>query len=84
MLDKKSLMSLSIYLAMTFTLVPWFLKSPLMVDWITNNGKTEYRKEIKNLVTWCQNNNRSLNVSKTKDHVIVLRKYGRALALIRC
>ena len=40
---------------------------------ITNNGETAYREEVRDLAWpgdltwWCQNNNLSLNVTKTKD-----------------
>ena len=37
------------------------------VGQISNNDETEYRKEIENLVNWCDDNNLSLNINKTKD-----------------
>lgn len=41
-----------------------------VVGQIMNNDATEYRKEIANLVTWSQDYNVSLNVSKMKELVI--------------
>ena len=37
-----------------------------MVGLITANNETAYREEIRNLEVWCQDNNLSLNVIKTK------------------
>ena len=34
----------------------------------------EYRKEIENLVNWCNENNLSLNVNKMKEIIIDFRK----------
>eukprot|EP00061_Rhincodon_typus_P013216 g39445.t1 len=44
--------------------------------WISNNDKTEHRKEIECLVAWFKDNNLSLNVSKMKELVIDFRKHG--------
>lgn len=41
---------------------------------ILNNDKIEYKKEIGILVTWCQANNLSLNVSKIKEIMLNFRK----------
>ncbi|KAK3562505.1 hypothetical protein QTP86_034772, partial [Hemibagrus guttatus] len=37
---------------------------------ISNNNETAYLEEIKNLETWCQDNNLLLNVSKTKELIV--------------
>ena len=37
-----------------------------MVGLITDNDETAYREEVRDLSVWCQDNNLSLNVSKTK------------------
>ena len=37
------------------------------VGLITNNSETAYREEVRALGMWCQENNLSLNVNKTKD-----------------
>ena len=37
-----------------------------VVGLITDNDETAYR-EVRDLAVWCQDNNLSLNVSKTKE-----------------
>lgn len=39
-----------------------------------NSSGTKYRIEMENLVSWCQEDNLALNVSKTKQLVVDLRK----------
>jgi hypothetical protein len=41
---------------------------------ITNNDETVYREEVRDLAGWCQNNNLSLNVTKTKEMIVDYRK----------
>ena len=41
-----------------------------MVGLITDNDETAYREEVRDLAVWCQDNNRSLNVSKTKELIV--------------
>jgi hypothetical protein len=41
---------------------------------ITNNHETAYREEVRALGVWCQENNRSLNVNKTKEIIMAFRK----------
>ncbi|KAK3531012.1 hypothetical protein QTP70_007865 [Hemibagrus guttatus] len=41
-----------------------------VVGLISNNNKTAYLEEIKNLEKWCQDNNLLLNVSKTKELIV--------------
>ena len=41
---------------------------------ITDNDETAYREEVRDLVGWCQNNNLSLNVTKTKEMIVDYRK----------
>ena len=45
-----------------------------MVDLITDNDETAYREEFRDLVGWCQDNNLSLNVTKTKEMIVDYRK----------
>jgi ABC-type antimicrobial peptide transport system ATPase subunit len=45
-----------------------------VVGRITNNDETAYRKEIRHLAVWCQENNPSLNVRKTKEMIVDNRK----------
>eukprot|EP00061_Rhincodon_typus_P001863 g15990.t1 len=49
---------------------------------ISNNDKSNYRREIEGLVTWCNENNLSLNISKTKELIIDFRKIGGEHAFI--
>ena len=43
-----------------------FANDTTVVGLITDNDKTAYREEIRDLAVWCQDNNLSLNVIKTK------------------
>jgi hypothetical protein len=45
-----------------------------VVGLITNNDETAYRQEVRDLSVWCQGNQLSLNVSKTKDLIVDYRK----------
>ena len=40
---------------------------------MTNNNETEYR-EVIDLAVWCQDNNLSLNVIKTKEMIVSYKK----------
>ena len=51
-----------------------FAVDTIVVGLITNSDETAYREEVKNLVVWCQDNNLSLNVSKTKELIVDCRK----------
>ena len=51
-----------------------FADDTTVVGQISNDDETEYRNGIENLVNWCDNNNFSLNVNKTKEIVIDFRK----------
>ena len=42
----------------------------LVKDHITNNDETAYREEVRALGVWCQENNLSLNVNKTKEMIV--------------
>ena len=44
------------------------------VGLITDNDETAYREEVRDLTVWCQDNNLSLNVSKTKEMIVDDRK----------
>jgi hypothetical protein len=41
---------------------------------ITDNDETAYREVVKDLAVWCQDNNLSLNVIKTKEMIMDYRK----------
>ena len=45
-----------------------------MVGLITNNDETAYREEMRALGVWCQGNNLTLNVNKTKEMLVDFRK----------
>jgi hypothetical protein len=47
-----------------------FADDTTVVGLITNNDKTAYREEVRALGVWCQDNNLSLNVSKTKEMIM--------------
>ena len=44
---------------------------------ITNNDKTAYREEVRALGGWCQENNLTLKVNKTKEMIVDFRKQQR-------
>jgi hypothetical protein len=46
----------------------------LLTTQLTNNDDTFYREEVRDLAVWCQDNNLSLNVSKTKELIMDYRK----------
>ena len=41
---------------------------------ITDNNETAYREEVRDLAGWCQDNNLSLNVIKTKEMIVDYKK----------
>ena len=45
-----------------------------VVGLITDNNETAYREEVRDLAVWCQDNNLSLNVIKTKDMIVDYKK----------
>ena len=45
-----------------------------MVGLITDNDETTYREEVRDLAVWCQDNNLSLDVIKTKEMIVNYRK----------
>ncbi|KAK3512849.1 hypothetical protein QTP70_028918 [Hemibagrus guttatus] len=47
-----------------------FADDTAVVGLISTNDETAYTEEIKNLDTWCQDNNLLLNVSKTKELIV--------------
>eukprot|EP00061_Rhincodon_typus_P004168 g21893.t1 len=60
-----------------------FADDTTMVRQISNDNESEYRKEIVGLVSWCNDNNLSLNVSKTKELIIDFSKKRGEHAPIR-
>eukprot|EP00061_Rhincodon_typus_P002266 g17030.t1 len=53
-----------------------FTDDTTVVGWISINDKSDYRRAIEGLVTWCNVNNLSVNFSKTKELIIDFRKKG--------
>ena len=53
-----------------------FADNTTLVGLITDNDEIAYREEVRDLA-WCQDNNLSLNVRKTKERIVDYRK-GRA------
>jgi NADPH-dependent curcumin reductase CurA len=51
-----------------------FADNTTVVGLITDNYETAYREAVRDLAVWCQHNNLSLNVSKTKELILDHRK----------
>jgi hypothetical protein len=51
-----------------------FADDTTVVGLITNNDETAYREEVRDLAMWCQENNLSLNLIKTKEMIVDYRK----------
>jgi len=54
-------------------LVIKFTDDTTVIGLITKDDETAYRSEVVNLANWCQENNLTLNVDKTKELVIDYR-----------
>jgi hypothetical protein len=54
-----------------------FADDTKVVGPITNNDETAYREEVRVLTEWCQENNLSLNINKTKELIMDFRKQQR-------
>jgi hypothetical protein len=57
-----------------FNAIIKFTDDKTVVGLITDDNETTYREEIRDLAVWCQGNNVSLNVSKTKLLIVDYRK----------
>ena len=51
-----------------------FLDDTTVVGLITDNNETSCREEVRDLAGWCQINNLSLNLTKTKEMIVDYRK----------
>ncbi|KAM9504353.1 uncharacterized protein ACWYII_001160 isoform 1-T3 [Salvelinus alpinus] len=51
-----------------------FADDTKVVGLITDNDETAYMEEVRDLAMWCQDNNLSLNVIKTKEMIVDYRK----------
>jgi hypothetical protein len=54
-----------------------FADDTTVIGLIISNDKTAYREEVRALAEWCQENNLSLNVTKTKGLIADFRKQQR-------
>uniref|UniRef100_A0A8K9XFW9 Reverse transcriptase domain-containing protein n=1 Tax=Oncorhynchus mykiss TaxID=8022 RepID=A0A8K9XFW9_ONCMY len=54
-----------------------FADDTTVVGLITNNDETAYREEVRAFGVWCQENNLTLNVNKTKEMIVDFRKQQR-------
>ena len=54
-----------------------FADDTTVVGLITNNEETAYKEEVRALGVWCQENNLTLNVNKTKEMIVDFRKQQR-------
>jgi hypothetical protein len=54
-----------------------FADDTTVVGLITNNDETAYREEVRALGMWCQENNLSTNINKTKELILDFRKQQR-------
>jgi hypothetical protein len=59
-----------------------FADDKTVVCLIINNDETVYREEVRALGEWCQENNLPLNVNKTKELIVDIRKQQREHAPI--
>jgi hypothetical protein len=59
-----------------------FADDTKVVGLISNNDETTYREEVRDLAEWCQENNLSLNINKTKELILDFRKKQREHAPI--
>eukprot|EP00061_Rhincodon_typus_P003867 g21163.t1 len=53
-----------------------FADNTTIVGWISNNDKSNYRRDIEGVVTWCNENNPCLSIDKTKELIIDIRNKG--------
>lgn len=58
-------------------LIVKFADDTTIVGCISDGDESVYREEVDTLVTWCQDNNLSLNVSKTKEMIVDFRRRQR-------
>ncbi|KAK3508050.1 hypothetical protein QTP70_011707 [Hemibagrus guttatus] len=54
-----------------------FADDTAVIGWITGGDEAAYRREVASLVTWCEDNNLTLNTDKTKEMIVDMRKERR-------
>ncbi|MBN3319165.1 GT2D2 protein, partial [Atractosteus spatula] len=52
-----------------------FADDTIIIGLITDGEESAYREEVETLAAWCQENNLSLNISKTKEIIVDYRKH---------
>jgi hypothetical protein len=57
-----------------------FADNTKVVGLIANNDKPDYKEELSALAEWCQENNLSLNVNKTKELIMDFQRQQREYA----
>jgi hypothetical protein len=58
----------------SFNSIIKFADGMTVVGLITNNDEIAYMEEVGTIAVWCQVNNLSLNVSKTKELIVDFRR----------
>ncbi|KAK2182348.1 hypothetical protein NP493_358g05019 [Ridgeia piscesae] len=51
-----------------------FADDTTLLGLITNSDESEYRDQVKNLISWCSENNLELNANKTKEMIVDFRR----------
>ncbi len=54
-----------------------FADDTAVIGRITGGDEAAYRREVASLVTWCEDNNLTLNMDKTKEMIVDMRKERR-------
>ena len=54
-----------------------FADDTAVIGRITCGDEADYRREVDSLITWCGNNNLTLNTDKTKEMIVDMRKERR-------
>ena len=53
-----------------------FADDATVIGLLTDDNEEDYRRDIHNLTQWCQENNLTLNTSKTKELIVDYRRRG--------
>ncbi len=61
----------------SFNVIIKFADDTMVIGLITDNDETAYREEVNTLTKWCQVNDVSLNINKTKELVVDFRRQSR-------
>uniref|UniRef100_A0A3B3HJX1 Reverse transcriptase domain-containing protein n=1 Tax=Oryzias latipes TaxID=8090 RepID=A0A3B3HJX1_ORYLA len=58
-------------------LIVKFADDTTVLGLINDNNETDYRKEVQHLVSWCNNNDLILNITKTKEIIVDFRRRSK-------